>query len=427
MASIRQNAKGNWTAQIYLGRHPETGKVRFTSKTFKLQKEAESWAKRLETQREDGLVRASLTRVILASYVSDWLRLYATQVRDGTAYTAEKVLGKWIINPPPNVPFLGRIALRKLTVSDFDRFYLALSETGLQRRGIEQVHGLLKRALKSAVRKGDLPRNPAEFATLPKPDVKSVIASESDEAEVGPVKCLTKDQAQRFIEAARKDRLSALWHVLLDAGLRPGEAFALHWRHVDLEKAVVRVRGTLTRRRGSHRKKEDQGWVVTRPKTESSRGDVPLSDATVAELRRWKVQQAKERLRLGKEWKDRGFLFTTECGSPLGNNIGRIWDRVMREADGGKGDLGKWGEEPEKPRSGPTKQRSFTPRFGPYVLRHTCATLALLDGVDLLSVSRRLRHKNIGITATFYGHVRAEHTHAAAESFDRLASGARGS
>jgi integrase len=59
------------------------------------------------------------------------------------------------------------------------------------------------------------------------------------------------------------------------------------------------------------------------------------------------------------------------------------------------------------------------------VLRHTCATLALLDGVDLLTVSRRLRHKTITITATFYGHVKAEHTTQMAESFDRLMAGVR--
>ena len=57
-----------------------------------------------------------------------------------------------------------------------------------------------------------------------------------------------------------------------------------------------------------------------------------------------------------------------------------------------------------------------------YVLRHTCATLLLLDGGDLLQVSRRLRHKNIAITARFYGHMKAEHTTQAAESFNRLAA-----
>jgi len=45
--------------------------------------------------------------------------------------------------------------------------------------------------------------------------------------------------------------------------------------------------------------------------------------------------------------------------------------------------------------------------------------------MDLLSVSRRLRHKNITITARFYGHVQAKHTTKAADSFDRLAGAVR--
>lgn len=137
---------------------------------------------------------------------------------------------------------------------------------------------------------------------------------------------------------------------------------------------------------------------------------------------RWKKQQAADRLLIGAEWQDHGFGFTTEFSTPLGNNLGRAWERVMGTADGGRGDLGTWGEEPVKPLSGPTAKRLFRPRFSVYVLRHSCATLSLLDGVDLLQVSRRLRHKNITITATLYGHLKAEHTTQAAESFQRLAA-----
>jgi integrase len=424
MASIRKtkDKKGRvrWVAQIYLGRDSTTGKPRFVSKTFDREKEAETWAKRLEAQRDDGLYRPSLTRVSFAKYLEDmWLPLYKTQVR--STYTIEKVLGKWIFRSQPDVPFLGCLALRKLAVADFDRLYAAMAEKGMQRRGIEHLHGILKRALKSAVRKGELPRNPAEFATLPKPEAAAVIRSEQDEADVGPVEYLTREQAVRFLDEAKKDRLSALWHLLLDAGLRPGEAFALQWRHLDVEKGVVKVRGTMSRLHGE-RENGAEAWIVTKPKTASSRGDVPLSTTTLSELRKWKAQQARERLQLGEVWKDYGFIFTTEFGTPLGNNVGRAWARLLRQADGGRGDLGTWGAEPKKPRSGPTASRPFKPRFSVYVLRHTCATLALLDGVDLLQVSRRLRHKNISITARFYGHLKAEHTKQAAESFDRLAA-----
>ena len=71
-------------------------------------------------------------------------------------------------------------------------------------------------------------------------------------------------------------------------------------------------------------------------------------------------------------------------------------------------------------KGGRLPQRSFTPKFPLYALRHTSATLALLDGVDLLQVSRRLGHTDMAFTARMYGHVKAEHTTKAAESFDRL-------
>lgn len=424
-ATGNRTPTGRWEALVYLGRDPETRKTRWRSQSFAREGDAIAWAKKLEVQRDDGSYRPSLTKLTLTAYLRDkWLPMYRTQVR--STYTIEKVLGKWVFftaKEQPKVPFLGDKPLHKLTVSDFDKLYAAMAEVGVQRRGIEHLHGILKRALKSAVRKGELPRNPLDFATLPKPDVKAEITSEDDEGDSGPVQYLAKEQAVRFLAAAKQDRLSALWHLLLDAGLRPGETFALKWRHIDLERGLVKVRGNLVRVRGAERKDRGQGWKITEPKTKSSIGDVPLSLATIWQLRLWKKRQDQERKDAGREWQDHGFVFTTEFGAPLGNNIGRAWSRLLREADQ-DGDLGTWGEKPPKKRTGPKagKQAPFNPRFTLYVLRHTCATLLLLDGVDLLQVSRRLRHKNITITARFYGHLKAEHTTQAAESFNRLAA-----
>jgi hypothetical protein len=186
-----QKPTGRWYAQIYLGRHPETGKHRFISKTFARQKEAQAWARSLESQRDEGLYRPTTTKVTLATYLRDtWLPLYRTQVR--STYNIEKTLGKWVLRPQPNTPFLERIALRKLTVSDFDKLYAAMEEHGMGERGIAHLHGLLKRALKAAVRKGELPRNPAEFATLPKPEVQAEIVDTDDDDTPVQARCVSR-------------------------------------------------------------------------------------------------------------------------------------------------------------------------------------------------------------------------------------------
>jgi integrase len=409
-----------WAVQIFVGKDPATGKPRNTSKRFDTQKEAKEYATKIEGLKNHGLYRPTLSRATFADYLSKtWLPTYGTRVR--STYNTEKTLGKWILRPQRETPFLGGIPLRKLTVADFDRLYVAMAEThGIRRRGIEYLHGLLKRALKFAVKKGELPRNPADDATIPNPDVRAEVTPEDFEQD-GPVRYLSREQAARFLVAAKQHRWSALWHLLLDAGLRPGEAFALKWAQVDDDAKLVHVGATLAR---AGLDKTQQKWKLTKPKTRRSDRRVPVSDATVAELRRWRKRQIEDRLLLGPEWQEHGFVFTTQWGTPLGYKTALEWGRVLRAADGGRGDLGTWGpeavEEPRKP--GRKPQRSFKPKFPLYILRHTSATLALLDGVDLLQVSRRLGHTDMAFTARMYGHMEAKHTTKAAESFDRLVS-----
>lgn len=93
---------------------------------------------------------------------------------------------------------------------------------------------------------------------------------------------------------------------------------------------------------------------------------------------------------------------------------------MLREADAGKGDLGTWGPQPPKRRSGPTPERPFRPRFSVYVLRHTMATLNYLDGMDLGLLSRRLGHASYAFTFDTYGRgVSAQHTKVVAENTQR--------
>lgn len=442
----RRVATGHWEAIVYLGKRADTGKERKESRTFRSKAEAEEWARGIEVLRDKGAYKPTISKSTLADWLRDtWLPMYRTQVR--STYTIEQVLGAWIFHTSKRkrtVPLIGTKKLRDLTVADFDQLYAAMvkvksNEVGY--RGVQQLHALLRRALKHAVRTGELPRNPTDFATLPKPDVSAEITCEADEDDVGEVKSLSLEQVQRFRaavlaqaakarqkarqkaepgDAVMELRWTALWLLLLDAGVRPGEALALQWRHVDFEHSIVKVRGTLARLHGDQHEKRDQRWIITKPKTKASIGDVPVRKETIEALRQWKVEQNKCRLSLGGEWQGHGFVFTTDLGAPLGNNLRRAWARVLAETDGGRGDLGEWGKERKKPQRGPTARPTFTPRFSPYVLRHTCATALLRLGMDLLKVSRRLRHKNIGITARFYGHITAEDTTAAPEAFDQL-------
>jgi integrase len=100
--------------------------------------------------------------------------------------------------------------------------------------------------LKQAVLDGLLPQNAAE-AVKP-PQVRR--------EEMRP---LTPEQVKALLEAARGDRLEALYLLAVTTGLRQGELLGLKWEDVDLEEGKLQVRRTLATAKG--------GPALTAPKT----------------------------------------------------------------------------------------------------------------------------------------------------------------
>ena len=169
--------------------------------------------------------------------------------------------------------------------------------------------------------------------------------------------------------------------LILGTGLRRGEALALRWADVDLDRGEARITGSLVR--------IDGHLVVAETKTARSRRVVSLSPAIVALLTRQRAAQAGERLRAANLWTDSGFVFTTELGHPADpRNLLRAVK--LASAKSGLGEIGV------------------------HTLRHTYATVALLNRVPLHVVSRNLGHSSIAITADIYGHLTDEASQAAA-------------
>lgn len=144
MAFFRRLKTGRWSAVIYLGIDPNTRKPSNKTRSFDTKKEAEAWAKSIEVKRDSGEYRPSLT---FADYLLErWLPVHTKRVRN--AYPTECPIRKRICRPQPNTPFLGKVPLKRLTVSDFDRLYVAMEEVhGLNARGVRHLHSILKRTL----------------------------------------------------------------------------------------------------------------------------------------------------------------------------------------------------------------------------------------------------------------------------------------
>ena len=140
-------------------------------------------------------------------------------------------------------------------------------------RTVQYVHVTLHKALKQAVLDGLIPQNAAE-AVKP-PQVRR--------EEMRP---LTPEQVKALLEAARGDRLEALYLLAVTTGLRQGELLGLKWEDVNLEEGKLQVRRTLATAKG--------GPALTAPKTTKSRRSVSLTRSSVDALRSHLKRQLEE-------------------------------------------------------------------------------------------------------------------------------------
>jgi integrase len=268
------------------------------------------------------------------------------------------------------IPTLGHVRLDRLTAADVNRLMLAMKEAGKADATRRNAYTTLRKSLDDAVLSGLLATNPAHKVSQPR-------------ARRQEARYLTTDEAARLLTGADGLRYASALRLILGTGLRRGEALALRWDDIDLERGTARVKGSLVRQKG--------GLVVSDTKTDGSRRTVALSPAIVALLSRHKASQASERLQAGNLWEDSGFVFTTATGAAVEpQNL----LRTVRIAAKKAGLVG----------------------VKVHTLRHTYATTALLHGVPMKVVSVNLGHTSIQITADIYGHVTDDAARAGAEA-----------
>ena len=250
--------------------------------------------------------------------------------------------------------------IQKLRAADLQAVYAAMAADGLADRTRLHLHRIARVMLKHAVQWGIVPRNVADMVDAPR-----VRAQE--------IEILTAAQVQRLLEFLRDKPLYAITALALASGLRRGELGALRWPDIDLDGGFLRVERALEEtKRG--------GLTFKSPKTRHGRRTVTLPASTVAVLREHRKAQQEHRLRfgLGKAGTD-ALVFPDWDGSPRSPRALTL----------------EWGKK--------AKAAGLTVSF--HSLRHTCASILIADGLDVLSLSRRLGHGSAAITLGVYGHL----------------------
>ena len=171
------------------------------------------------------------------------------------------------------IPVLGSSKLPKLTPAHVQSPYQRKLDEGLSPTFVRYIHDVINRALKQALRWRLVRENVAAATDPPKPQTKTMSP-------------LDAEQAKRFLDAARGDRLEVLFVVALTAGSRIGELSGLRWEDLGLDRKTMRVSRTLSR--------ATEGPRYATPKTGKGRS-IALTQRVVEALRSHRKCPLKER------------------------------------------------------------------------------------------------------------------------------------
>jgi integrase len=291
---------------------------------------------------------------MVEEYLERWLKDFVR----GTVRPSTFEVHRHMIQPHI-VPALGRLKLKDLNSVHVRGFYREKLDSGLSAATVRKMHSVLRKALKQAVLDGLVPRNVCEAVKLPKVERK----------EINP---LDREHTKALLEAASEDRLEALYALAVHTGMREGELLGLKWEDVDLERSVLRLMHGLIR--------EGSKTTLGDLKTSKSRRSVRLTRAATEALRSHLERQLEEIERMGSLYQPGGLVFATETGTLI--NPSNLRNRSFK----------------------PLLKRANLPDICFHDLRHTCATLLLLQGTHPKLVQELLGHATIAMTLDTYSH-----------------------
>ncbi len=354
--------KGKWVAQLAWV-DPATGRKLKREKHCATRREAEQALAQMVAEQARGLLMDP-SRLTTREFALEYLkRLEREGLRPNSIRLARGELAYAIpsLKDPKAHDPLGRMRLQEVRPVHVRAAVDRVMEAGYAPRTVGRVLMRLKALFREALRLELVARNPAEAVRVRLPKGEKA------------ARALEPEEVARLLEAAEASRskdMALLLRLMLETGLRRGEALALQWRDVDLERGEVRVWRAWA--------KVGSRGAFTPLKTPTAKRVVPLP---LGLLRRLKARKEELLERLTLE--EVSALHLVGGVKPVDPDAFNHYLRRLAERAG----LG---------------------RVRVHDLRHTWATLALSRGIPLEVVSERLGHASPTITLNVYRHLLEE-------------------
>ena len=373
--SLRKRSDGRWEGRYTTGRDPETGKLIYRNVLARTQAECKSKLreamKNIQLIPEEPLVKETkdperpAVRYTTGEWLRTWFEVYSKpNIREATQDQYTNFLEKHVI------PSVGDIPLEKLTSPRLQKLYQDLRTHGkvcqnknagssLSQKTVRNIHMMLHVALEQAVKEDLISKNPTDGCIAPKVEKKEM-------------KVIQPEKIGAYLQAAADRNVLPMFYLELTSGLRRGELLALLWSDLDIDQRTISVNKSVAGRHGELK--------VSAPKTKHSIRKVAIPQQAVELL----IQEHALH-------PDNPYMFPSPVTGTMyhPDTAGRLHKKLLKES----------GIE--------------NVRF--HDLRHTFATVALQNGVDIKTLSHMLGHFSSGFTLDTYTHVTAKMQQEAAE------------
>ena len=287
----------------------------------------------------------------------------AIRCSENTRNTYQLNLNNWII------PAIGEMKMPEIKASHISSVLLNMQSQGKSQATCVKVYTVLHSLFRMAYMTDVILSNPMDKVERPRPRKDEIKSKEAD--------AYTVDEVQKILDGLVKEPLR--WQVyirlMIDTGIRRGEAGALKWENIDFENNTITIAGNLcyTPQKGMYLDTPKNGKIRT----------VDVDPIVMDLLREYKSSQKIES----------DYVFTRN-------------DSAL----------------PMHPQS-PTKfMRRFSKKYDvpdlhPHKLRHTFASIAITYGADIASVSEKLGHSDKAMTLRMYTHADTESMKRASDIF----------
>ncbi len=307
---------------------------------------------------------SDLKRVKVKSVYEEWIKFRKQELRSSTL-VVEKEYMKRFLNE------FGEFSLQSLDTQTLQRFLISLNWTHKSKRTLKSRMNIF---FKYCNNMGYIRENPISLVILPR------YTQTLEDYEKKQKKFLSKEEMSMLLSSMNKNcldirqkRIILLFEFLFLTGLRIGEALALCWENIDLDKNILHVKYNLD----YHTVKAKEGRLSL-PKTVDSIRKLFINDRCIEILLWYKKENEASNFQAD-------FIFLNCKGNLHALNSLTVF--LKRQAVKAK-----------IPDKNPED-------FSTHLFRHSHISLLAEMGLPVKTIMQRVGHKNEKTTLQIYTHV----------------------